>query len=269
MTAVRAIHIYTMSNETKTNFTSNVDLHFLEQNVVASSIWISGIVLSTICLILQLVLFKILPRIRKIDQKILTQLTVARLLNTLLEFIMSHMLFNLYTRDIIFALYLQTDAVLVCWMFIYTKNLYDKVVLVFALQKWNFVHLSLLIWLLTIPIGVLCPVFLILEYFTEYYKVYAWLKFIILTVNVLFFCKIFYVIITRSKKSNRNFTDIIKTCVISFILVCITSIQVFVTDILSYLEASDNVTDPFCIINSFQVLAVTIIFLILAKNSGN
>lgn len=255
----------TMANETQDNSTDVFDDISDEPSEVEKYIWLTGIALSTLCLILQLVLFKIRPQLRKMDQKILTQLTVARLLNSILEYLMTCGVFNLYTRDVTFALYLQTDIVLVCWMFVYTKNLYDKVVLVFALQKWNFVILSVLIWILTIPLGVLCPVFLMLGYFTEFYQAYSLLKFAILTVNVLFFCRIFYVIINRSKNSNRNFTEILKTCIISFILVCLTSLQVFVNDILSFLEVNIT-TNAFCVINSFQAIAATIIFLILARN---
>lgn len=229
-------------------------------------IWIIGLAISTICLLLQLVLFKIRPKIRKMDQKILTQLTVARLLNSVFELLMSHNLMNEYTLDLTFALYIQTDAAMICWMFVYTKSLYDKVVLVFALQKLNFILMSALIWILTIPIGVMCPVFLNLEKFIEFYHVYAWFKFVVLTVNILFFGRIFYVIMTRNKNSSRNFTEIIKTCVISFILVCLTSLQVFINDILSYFEI-DAATDSFCVLNSFQPVAATIIFLILAKNN--
>ncbi|CAH0625259.1 unnamed protein product [Chrysodeixis includens] len=256
-----------MSNATELNNTAPLDDEFEEpENLAVKYVWLFGIVVSSLCFITQAVLLYLRPKIRKLDQKILTHLAAARLMNTILEYVMSHLLFNYYTKDLTFALYLQTDIVLVCWMFIYTKNLYDKVVLVFALQQRNFLLLSILIWVLTIPIGVLMPVFIQINVFDEAYRAYAWLKFLVLAVNLLLYGKIFYVIITRNRNSNRNFTDIIKTCVISLILVCITSLQVFLTDILTYFESGDIVTDTFCILNSFQVVAVTIIFLILAKN---
>lgn len=249
---------------------SGTDLSSVLPSPLENYIWITGIILSSLCLVLQIVLFVIRPRIRKMDQKVLTQLTVARLMNTILEFLVGNYLFNIYTLDVIFALYMQTDVVLICWMFVYTKNLYEKVVLVFVLQKWNFILLSVLIWtVVSIPLGVLCPVFLSCfpDHFTTFYAVYTWLKFIVLSLNILFFCRIFYVIVNKSKNSNRNFTEIIRTCVISFILVCITSLQVFVNDIFSYIDAVK--TNAFCLINSYQAIAVTIIFLILARNNAN
>ena len=254
-------------NETMFKGTGAHDPGGLPREVV-NYIWITGIILSSLCLMLQVILFITKPKIRKIDQKMLTQLTVARLMNTILEMMLINFIFNKYTKDLTFALYTQTDAVLICWMFVYTKNLYEKLVLVFVLRKWNFTVLSLMIWILTIPVGLLCTLFLSLfvEYFGVFYKVYAWIKFITLTFNVLFFVRIFYVIVT-SRHSERNFSEIIKTCVISFLLVCITSLQVFINDSLSYLDVSKSFRNALCIINSYQVLAVTIIFLILTKNN--
>lgn len=185
---------------------------------------------------------------------------------------MSRTLFNLYTRDITFILYMQTDAVVICWMSIYTKNLYDKVVIVFPLKNWKFLRLSLLGWLLTIPIGLLCPILLILDHFIEYYKVWVSLKLIVLSMNMLVFCKIFYVIINKCIESKTNFAGIMKACVISFILVCITGLhallQCMLEHVLTYLWSPVNMTwiDACYILNSFQAIPITVIFLILTKN---
>lgn len=225
---------------------------------------IVGIAISSLCLILQLVLYIIRPKIRKLDQRILTQLTVARLINSIMELMMTYRYFNDYTKDPGFALYFQTDAALVSWMFVFTKNLYEKVVLVFVLKKISFLKLSLLVWFLAMPIGVLCPVSLKVHFFHVYYNVYTWLKFIVLVMNVLFFGRIYYVIIRRPS-TNKNMKNIIQTCIISFILVCLTSVQVLINDILSYLELI-IVSNIFCLINNYHVVPATVIFLILAKN---
>lgn len=250
-----ATHTDAQVNEATLSFESTPEL----------CIRIVGIAISSLCLILQLVLYKIRPKIRKLDQKILTQLTVARLINSIMELLMTDQYFNDYTKDLVFALYFHTDAALISWMFVFTKNLYEKVVLVFVLKKISFLILSLLVWIIVIPIGVLCPVSLVVDFFLDYYKVYSWLKFIVLTMNLLFFGKIFYVIATRNQKTNRNMKDIVKTCIISFVLVCMTSLQVFINDILSYLEMT-TLSNIFCLINNYQVIPATVIFLILSKN---
>ncbi|PZC82210.1 hypothetical protein B5X24_HaOG211018 [Helicoverpa armigera] len=137
------------------NSTEDVDIkqaeHYPPPSDIENAIWSIGIGLSVQCLILQLALFVRLPRVRKMDQKILTQLTAARLINNIMEFLIANLLLNQYTLDVTYALYMQTDLAMVCWMFVYTRHLYDKVVLVFTLQKWNFIVLSVLIWTLTIP----------------------------------------------------------------------------------------------------------------------
>uniref|UniRef100_A0A2H1WAB5 SFRICE_023168 n=1 Tax=Spodoptera frugiperda TaxID=7108 RepID=A0A2H1WAB5_SPOFR len=255
-----------MSNATHTDAKVNeATLSF--ESTPELCIRIVGIAISSLCLILQLVLYKIRPKIRKLDQKILTQLTVARLINSIMEMLMTDQYFNDYTKDLVFALYFHTDAALISWMFVFTKNLYEKVVLVFVLKKISFLILSLLVWIIVIPIGVLCPVSLVVDFFLDYYKVYSWLKFIVLTMNLLFFGKIFYVIATRNQKTNRNMKDIVKTCIISFVLVCMTSLQVFINDILSYLEMT-TLSNIFCLINNYQVIPATNLDIFL-RERGN
>lgn len=251
------------------NYTNETLISYLEYepSLAVEIVWLIGIAISTSCLILQIVLVIIRPKLRKLDQKILIQLTVARLLNSIMELLMTYQYFDDYTKDPTFALYLQTDAVLVSWMFVFTKNLYDKVVVVFVTYKCNFLLLSVLIWTLTIPVGILCPVSLQNGFYIELYKTYAWVKFIVLTMNLLFFARIFWVIINKSNTGNRNMKNIVKTCIISFLLVILTSLQVFINDILSYLEVT-AVSEAFCLINSFQVVPATVIFLILAQNSN-
>ncbi|KAF9823397.1 hypothetical protein SFRURICE_006610 [Spodoptera frugiperda] len=254
-----ADYVYDYSDElvNGTNFTSgNVDIEFPEiGSITELYIRYVGIAISSLCLILQLVLYIIRPKIRKLDQKILTQLTVARLINSIMELLMTYQYFNDYTKDLVFALYFHTDAALISWMFVFTNNLYEKVVLVFVIKKISFLILSLLVWIIAVPIGVLCPVSLVNDFFFDYYKVYSWLKFVVLTVNLLFFGRIFYVIATRNQQTNRNMKDIVKTCIISFVLVCMTSLQVFINDILSYLEMT-TLSNIFSLINNFHVVSL-------------
>lgn len=235
--------------------------------VVEIYLWLIGILVSLLCFAGQCLLFILRPKIRKLDQKILAQLTVARCVNTLTEFLIGNLVFTKHSRIVVFALYFQSDAVQISWMFVFTKNLYDKVVQVFILQNWNFIRLSILIWVLTITIGVIGVLLISTDYFYYYYKTWAVTKFIFMLVNLLFFGNVFYVIYKRTTNINRHFIDIVKTCVISFLLVCVTSLQVLLTDLTSFFSENNLISNIFCIINSYQVVAITIVFVVLVKNS--
>lgn len=231
--------------------------------------WLIGFSVSVLCVLIQLFLYVILASSRKLDQKILTQLTVARLGNVIVEyFVMGGTSDDPKIRDTVFALYIQTDAALIFWMFVFTKNLYDKVVLVFSLKKISFVLVSVSIWLLTLPIGLLCPLLLSIHDgrgFNTFYFVYGIVKFIILSMNLLFFCRIFWVAISR--RPERDFKGLLRTCVVSFILVSITSLQVLLTDLTTFFAKDHEalLSFAFGVVNSYQVLPITIIFVILSK----
>lgn len=240
-----------------------------ELNLVYKVFWLIGTALSVQCLLIQFFLYAVLPSSRKLDQKILTQLTLARLANVILEyFVMNGSSTDTKIRDALFALYFQTDAALVCWMFVFTKNLYDKVILVFALKKISFVLVSVSIWLLTLPVGLLCPLFLNVDSdknFDTFYFVYSIVKFIILFLNLIFFCRIFWVAISR--RTDRDLKGLLRTCAVSFILVCITSLQVLLTDLTAFFadENMEMLNYAFSVLNSYQVLPITVIFVILSK----
>lgn len=232
--------------------------------------WLIGITITAICLILQLVLFSLIPSCRKLDLKILTQITIARLINTAFEFIiMKDLVYSTWTLFASNLLYSHSDCALVCWMFLFSKNLYDKVVQVFTTKKMTFALKSVIVWLITLPVGVLFPIFTFngmfsndYSYLSILYKSYAILKFVILIVNLLFFCRIFYVAITRRISGNNQ--GVMRTCVISFILVSISSLQVLLTDFLSYF-GHHLVTIVFSVVNSYQVLLVMVIFVNLVR----
>ncbi|CAH0686442.1 unnamed protein product [Spodoptera exigua] len=84
-----------------TNITYEDDSSTLENSQADLYVRITGIVISSLCLILQLVLYIIRPKIRKLDQKILTQLTVARMMNSVMEMCMTYQYFHeYYTKDL-------------------------------------------------------------------------------------------------------------------------------------------------------------------------
>lgn len=239
---------------------------------VLKTSWLIGIAVSAICLTIQLFILLLIPNSRKYDEKVLSQMTAARFLNTLCEFLICNGKFaSGIWSEVVYALYFHSDFALICWMFVFTKNLYDKVVLVFVFEKLSMLVVSCLVWTLTAPIGILCPVLLTLSegsFFQLYYKVYSHVKFFILLLNALVFFEIFHVAIRIGVDKSKNIRHLVKTAIIAFILICITSLQVLVSDLLSYFKNDDQkmfVIFVFCVINSFQAIAITIIFIILAR----
>ncbi|XP_063624664.1 uncharacterized protein LOC134796397 [Cydia splendana] len=256
-----------MANQSAENI-NLTQLGAIEVLQVFKTPWLLGIAVSAVCLILQLLVLILIPNARKYDEKVLVQLTIARIVNTVCEFLISFEnleqgLFN----DVVYGLYFQSDFALVSWMFIFTKNLYDKVVLVFVYEKIRLRIVSCLVWFLTLPVGVLCPVLLTYykEYWNIFYKSYSQVKFFMLLLNALIFVEIFHVACKIGVDRTKNVKHLVKTSVIAFILVCITSAQVLITDLLSYfIVGHEDIIYTFCVVNSFQTFAITIIFIILA-----
>lgn len=231
--------------------------------------WTTGIVLSTACLIIQLILYKYVPKIRKTDQMVLTQLTIARLLNTTVEFLLTFDIFNAMQSDILWGMLTHSEAVTICWMCVYTKILYDKFVIVLGVEDINFKVLSCLIWLLTIPLGALDPV-LATRYYEFFLFSYTWVKLGVLTVNMYFFFKIYNVILDVKMRANSKVASIVVSSVISFILFCITSfgsfVSILMTDVVPEYSHMDQILDDgFLIMNSFAGIAITVIFVIRTK----
>lgn len=238
--------------------------------------WLGGITTSSVCLLIQILLYVVVPSSRKLDQMILTQLTIARMGKDIDNFVMMALQINdleVLCAHVTLGLNLLTDAAITFWMFIFTKNLYDKVIQVFTLRETNFVVLSVCVWLLTVPIGIVCPVFLSFNfrYCNIFYIAFVVIKFIILSINFMFFCRIFWVIINL--KTDRDLKRLIKTCVVSLILLLITSLQAIVevmfVDVSTYFFVLIKYKDlghTFKIINSYQVLAITAIFIVLSRD---
>lgn len=94
---------------------------------------------------------------------------------------------------------------------------------------------------------------------------YGILYFIILAVNLLLFGRIMWMAI--GKITDAGVIGILKICIVSFILVCVNSLQVLFTDF--FLHKYDTLGQALCVINSYQVLAITTIFARLTKTSCN
>ena len=235
---------------------------------VAVTLWLVGIFSSTMCLMLQSFLFICIPQSRKFDEVIVSEMTIARIINTILEFYIIYYSANenYIVRVSAYLIYMHSDLVMLCFMFIFTKHLYNKIVVVFPMVTYNLSITSLITWLTPLPISFLGPILLEInsEYYSIFLNVYTHVKFFICILNALVFVEIIRVAFRRN--------TFLKTAIITFVLVTVTSLQVLVTDLVNYYYEyirSRCLLLVFCVINSFQVLVLTGIFIILVKKKSN
>lgn len=243
---------------------------------ILAALWITGVVISATCLLIQIFLYVVLPSSRKMDQKILTHLTVARLISTVFEYGSIYESDNIVQTSVLILVYFHSDAAVVCWMSVFTKRLYDRLVVVFA-EDMNFVSVSVTVWLLTLPAGIISSALMCVDthYIFKFCAIYCMIKCVILSFNMLFFCRIIRVVITA--RADRNFKSTVKACINSFLLLSVTSLQVLIRFFYTnktpfFVPTQDTNRNSFLIlfsvISCYQVMAITLIFVMILKASN-
>lgn len=239
---------------------------FLLHHPAITSFWLTGIAVSTTSFLCQIGFLLFYRPCRKYDEKTLCMLSFARTMNSIAELFVMKLIFkNVY--HIILMTYFYWDFVLVCWMFVFSKNLYDKVVAVFIVSQYSLTKVSIFIYTFSIVPALPCVLigYMDLKTFQIYYKAFACAKFLLLIINSYIFLRIFYVTFkNHGNLRTRSITHIVKAAIVSFILLCMTSLQTFIVDIYALVgRPGCLIPFTFCIINSFQTLAMTVIFAIL------
>lgn len=245
------------------------------KNVILKSLWLTGFFVSILALLLQFFVYIFVPWCRRFDEIVLTQISIARILNTASEYVIkTESSTHLISDAIIFLWNFHTDFVLCCWMFVFTKNLYDKVVTVFHFNWQRRLWIvSLIVWVIPLPLTLFTPILMICKldhtYFYYYYIVYCCVKILIMSLNGILFILVLKVAIPKYRSDrNRKHMNTLRTVITTLILLSISFLQVLSTDLLSILDIfQDMVINIFCVINSFQVLAVTDMFFVLVKNN--
>lgn len=235
---------------------------------VAVTLWLVGIFSSAMCLMMQCLIFICIPQARKFDEVIVSEMTIARIINTILEFYIIYYIANdgYIVRVSGYLIYMHSDLVMLCFMFIFTKHLYNKIVVVFPMVTYDMSITSLLTWTAPLPISCIGPILIEInsQYYSIFLKIYTHIKFFICILNALVFVEIIRVAFRRN--------TFLKTAIIIFVLVTVTSLQVLVTDLINYYYEyvrSRCLLLVFCVINSFQVLVLTGILIILVKKKSN
>lgn len=232
--------------------------------------WLIGLSTSALCFLIQIIFFLLIRKSRKTDEKILAQITFTRNLVTVCEYYMYYIQKTRLSNDIMFTIYFVSDFALVCLMLVFAKNLYDNIVTVFSSRKIRLICISIIVWVISLVFGFIC--IFILKYHINYFElycklIYASIKFLIVTINLLIYFRIFYVAFKRGSESTRNVKDVIKTAFVAFLLVTTTCLQVVITDLISYFRNIPTVlVKTFCVINSFHAVFITLIFVIILKS---
>lgn len=242
--------------------------HVLEQHPIITPFWLTGIAVSAVSFLCQIGLLFCYPPCRKYDEKTLCMLSLARTMNSVAEFNVVNGVFQA-EYDIILVTYFYWDFVLVCWMFVFSKNLYDKVVAVFNVPQYSLTKVAIIIYTVSIlpSLPSILIKFMEFKIFQIYYRVYASTKFVLLIINSYLFIRIFIVMFKNHGNRTRNIAHIVKAAVVSFILLCMTSLQTFIVDVYALIgNPGCLIPLSFCVVNSFQTLAMTIIFAILISS---
>lgn len=242
----------------------------IEYNLI-KTLWLSGLSISGVAFTIQVLVLVVFSWSRRFDEIVITQLAAARIANSISEFLILYGEITLMKRNVLFFFSFYTDFVLVCWMFVFTKNLYNKFVIVFTsdCNRWFFT--SAIVWAIPLPVG-LGPAFdITIDQFLIFYNVYCVLKFLLLIIISIIFIKMLRVAVKsyRSDAVNKKLRDTLKICIFHFIILCISCLQVLLTDIISTMIYSNLLGDSAilwnCVVNSYQVCAVFVIFVILVK----
>lgn len=234
---------------------------------------ICGLSLAVAGVIIQIVWFVKDKKIRRKDQKILLQLSIASLINM---YINESGPWNLPYRDlkvfqIIYgAIYAETDMVTLALMFVFTYHLYEKVLNVFVHKNCSATKQSLYIWIVPLPFAIICSVLMVFPIIDCYAYIctpYYVMKYTVLVINVNFFIVIIKTAINRNEmKSNLQ---IIKVCIVSMLIIITIGVQsvLFAIAFLTNSNRNTSIILSCFVFETFYVVAVTVIFMIISKNT--
>lgn len=244
------------------------------------SAWVAGTCFSAVCLLIQATLFIWRPKIRKVDQKVIVNLTVAKYIQSCVEYKLKQHVYdsNFEVQYLVglYTLYIFTETVSICWLSFYTKILHTKTFGLHVHEKGNFFLISLLVWLLP---ALFCQIIYILWFLNRSHLVGLLTttlfitKCIVLCINFGIVSYILYVIIKNKLVFKYSHTRLIfSVSVILVFLLLLTAAQILVDDnnifklySIFSIEFNTSVYHSLCAINSFQGLSLVAIYIISIK----
>ena len=225
----------------------------MNEKLTVRKIRVSGIALCTACLLLQLVVLKWLPRNRRLDQKILTQMTVAGLVYTITLFYNGAFLLDIYSESVSIL-----ESVVICWILRYTDFLFAK-----AMQSPKLDEDSTEVFYNKIMSQLMFQSYKFILLFTMSWFIGKYLYLLLIT---LFFYLLYFIIQSerrvRQGEQRRYLNDLAILSVIMYILFSVMVYGVIYHSL--FMGCYPIVYDIFLILNSFQGVLITIVFIINA-----
>lgn len=227
-----------------------------------------GLILSTICVIIQVIWLAIEKQIRRRDQKILLQLSIAKLM-FVYTCMADRYILNYAGWIVYHFLYMELQTVTPAWMFFFAYNLHGKLVNVFVQKKYSFVKLSILIWIVPMPFAISYCLLIKYRVINDFYVEITFFltMFPLLIANTCFLIVIFVKTIKRNK--NQNNLQIVKVSLVLLVLLLTVGVQELFLLPFVYMTSV-----PFIYLNiilivsqTYYVITTTIIFVIISKNS--
>lgn len=197
----------------------------------------AGILLSAttvILLILTAILFKEWRESYK--NQLLIQFMIARFIYTFVRYFYDvKRVFGFCVRhDCIIYLdqfsMVYTEATLISWMFVFTKQMYDSLVKVFAIEKPNIIKVSLLTWILPGIVSVILYCLFYLQNDSDFQYFYMYI--LLVKWPVLIGTAVLLIIILRSvMKTNKNSAGKNSRIVfVMILLICMFCVQQLILD---------------------------------------
>ncbi|GBP49379.1 hypothetical protein EVAR_24684_1 [Eumeta japonica] len=195
------------NNETDLFHVSEEPIAILSSHQIV--FWIIGIIASIFGFLLQLFTMALVPAVRHYDEKLLAHLTLA------------------------------SDYSLICWMFMFTKNLYNKVVIFPNPSHPSWITVYLFCVALPVPVAMLPAA-------TS--------------------------LINRSQRRLQAASDssgdmtLLRVVVVTCVLMSVTCLQTFCTDMLSLIDGNNfYAIYCFAVVNSYQGVVITVS---MRRNTG-
>lgn len=229
---------------------------------------IIGLVLSTVGVLLQVIWFAIDKKIRSKDQKILLQLSMASLFLTCLNELRNLIYLNYIYWIVRVAVNLEIRLVILTWLYIFTYNLYDKVVND-TVRENNLVKQSILVWIVPIPFAVIFSVLTLflfmnseLDVDMSYYLIKAVALFINICLLIFTFTK---AIILNGTPENFKIVTVSVTALIILLVVDLIETVYIAFDLKESVQ-STLFNMAFTVTETYYAIVTTVIFVIVSRN---
>uniref|UniRef100_A0A1E1WPH1 G-protein coupled receptors family 2 profile 2 domain-containing protein n=1 Tax=Pectinophora gossypiella TaxID=13191 RepID=A0A1E1WPH1_PECGO len=230
--------------------------------VTMSTIGITLSASAVFIMLLTAILFEEWRRIYK--NQLLMQFMISKFVFTVTRyFIDINITFNLYEVNqlhlyVLVFLTLYTEAALVSWMFVFTKQMYNSLVKVFNVHEHNLWKVSTLAWLLPLLPATMLYISVLMDYMKlQIYGVYVFLiKWPVLFANAYLLIQVIRSVLSTNKSNPQSNRRIIIVMIVLIFNFCIQ--QLFIDTFKIFLVTYINNRSDFPFVTSVIVVVYNI-----------